>query len=162
MGCVHAWSYHQLRVRRALTLSKDVLLRTERALLLYKLNDDITFLVLNGTALTALKTLFNIVEVPFNFFLKLWCLCCMMMFRWTIKQPGIQKFWHLCGLYQDIYHWISPLIWLTINSNTAVYGEKWVWFFWSFAYFRFFEALNGAFEVQFFQGFILTPCQRHW
>ena len=27
---------------------------------------------------------------------------------------------------------------------------------------HFFEALNGAFEVQFFQGFIFTPYQRHW
>ena len=26
----------------------------------------------------------------------------------------------------------------------------------------FFEALNGAFEVQVFQGFIITPYQRHW
>ena len=25
------------------------------------------------------------------------------------KQPGMQKFWNLCGLYQDIYDWISPL-----------------------------------------------------
>ena len=49
------------------------------------------------------------------------------------------------------------MIWLTIYSNTAVYGEKWVWYFWSHAYFCFFEALNGAFEVQFFQGFIFTP-----
>ena len=32
-----------------------------------------------------------------------------MMFNWTNKQPGIQKFWNLCGLYQDIYDWISPL-----------------------------------------------------
>ena len=29
------------------------------------------------------------------------------------------------------------------------------------AYFRFFEALNGAFEVEFFQGLIFTPYQRH-
>ena len=27
--------------------------------------------------------------------------------------------------------------------------------------FHFFEALNDAFEVQFFQGFIFTPYQRH-
>ena len=54
-----------------------------------------------------LKTLFNIVEAPFNFFFKLWCLCCMMMFRWTNKQPGMQKFWNLCCHYQDIYHWIN-------------------------------------------------------
>ena len=32
-----------------------------------------------------------------------------MMFRWINKQPGIQKFWNLCGHYQDIYDWISPL-----------------------------------------------------
>ena len=31
------------------------------------------------------------------------------MFRWTNKQPGIHKFWNLCGLYQDIYDRISPL-----------------------------------------------------
>ena len=27
--------------------------------------------------------------------------------------------------------------------------------------FAFFEALNGVFEVQFFQGFIFTPYHRH-
>ena len=100
-----------------------------------------------------LKTLFNIVEAPFKI-VKLWCLCCMMMFRWTNKQPGIQEFWHLWGLYQDIYEYdcISPLNkmgWLTIYSNTAVYEEKWVWYFWSLAYFRFFEALYGALEEHF-------------
>ena len=36
-------------------------------------------------------------------------MCCMMMFRWTNKQPGIQKFWNLCCHYQDSYDWISPL-----------------------------------------------------
>ena len=60
------------------------------------------------TTIEWLKTLFNIVEAPLILFL-LWCLCCIMMSRWTIKQPGIQKFWNLCGLYQDIYDWISPL-----------------------------------------------------
>ena len=44
-----------------------------------------------------LKTLFNIVEAPFK--IELWCICCMMMFRWTNKQPGIEKFWNLCGHY---------------------------------------------------------------
>ena len=29
------------------------------------------------------------------------------------------------------------------------------------SYFHSFEALNDAFEVQFFQGFIFTPYQRH-
>ena len=40
---------------------------------------------------------------------ELWCLCCMVMFRWTNKQPRIQKFWNVCSHYQDIYDWISPL-----------------------------------------------------
>ena len=56
-----------------------------------------------------LKTLFNIVEAPFKKLLNFACLCCTMMFRWTIKQPGIQKFWNLRCLYQNIYDWISPL-----------------------------------------------------
>ena len=54
------------------------------------------------------KTLFNIVEAPFKI-VELWCLCCMMMFRWTNKQPGIQQFWNWCSHYQYIYDWISPL-----------------------------------------------------
>ena len=70
---------------------------------------------------------------------ELWCLCCMMMFRWTNKQPGIQKFWNLCSHYQDT----CKVLWLNITSEyktvrlkpyqlpfillqTAVYGEKWV------------------------------------
>ena len=56
-----------------------------------------------------LKTLFNIVEARFDFFFLLWCLCWMMMFRWINKQPRIQKFWHFCSYYQDIYDWISQL-----------------------------------------------------
>ena len=55
-----------------------------------------------------LKTLFNIWRLHLKI-VELWGLCCMMIFRWTIKQPGIEKFWNLCGLYQDIYDWISPL-----------------------------------------------------
>ena len=39
------------------------------------------------------------------------------------------------------------------------YGESGP--FWQLVYFHFFEALNNAFEVQFFQGFIFTPYQRH-
>ena len=96
-----------------------------------------------------LKTLFIIAEAPFNFFFLLWSLCRVMMFRWTNKQPGIQTFWNLCGHYQDIYDWISPL---NKWSNTAVYGEKLVRCIWSLVYFLFFEALNGAFEVQFLSG----------
>ena len=38
--------------------------------------------------LHALKTLFNIVEAPLKI-VELWCLCCMMMFRWTIINRGV-------------------------------------------------------------------------
>ena len=75
----------------------------------------------------------------------------MMMFRWSNKQPGIQKIRNLCGHYQDIYDWKSPLNKRSgLPFNTAVYGE-------SLVYFHIFEALNGTFEVQFFflQVFIL-------
>ena len=41
----------QLRARRALLQLKDVLLRTRRALLLYKVNGNSALLVLNGTSL---------------------------------------------------------------------------------------------------------------
>ena len=46
--------------------------------------------------------------------------------------------------------------WLT--TNTAVYGMV----FLVTCRFSLFEALNGAFEVQVFQGFIFTPYQRHY
>ena len=79
-----------------------------------------------------------------------------MMFRWTIKQPGIQKFWNLCGLYQDIYDWISPLNkrsgtpFILTQQSVGIneYGIS--------GHLHIF-ALNGAFEMQFFQGFIFTP-----
>ena len=46
----------------------------------------------------------------------------------ALNSQEYNKFWNLCGNYQDIYmteyhHWINRL---TIYSNTAVYGEKWV------------------------------------
>ena len=40
------------------------------------------------------------------------------------------------------------------------YGESGP--FWPLVYFHSFEALNDAFEVQFFQGFIFTPYQRQF
>ena len=39
------------------------------------------------------------------------------------------------------------------------YGESGT--FWPLVYFHPFEALNDAFEVQFFQGFIFMTYQRH-
>ena len=57
-----------------------------------------------------LKELFNIVDRGSILkIVELWCLCCMMMFRWINKQLGIQKLWSLYGHYQEIYDWISPL-----------------------------------------------------
>ena len=55
------------------------------------------------------KTLLNIVEARLKKVVELWCRCCIMMFRWISKQPGVQKFWNLCSHYQGIYDWISPL-----------------------------------------------------
>ena len=54
------WSslYRQLRVRRALSIFKDVLLRTRRALVLYNVYGDSALLVLNRTSL-------NLVIAPF-------------------------------------------------------------------------------------------------
>ena len=50
-----------------------------------------------------------------------------------------------------------------ILLNTAVYGGKMTECGKSghLSYFHFFEAQNYAFELQFFQGFIFTPYQRH-
>ena len=59
---------------------------------------------LNPYLVIILKTLFNIMEAPLKKLLNFnVCACCMMMFRWSIIQPEIQKFLNLCGLYQDIY-----------------------------------------------------------
>ena len=45
--------YHQLRARRALSIFKDVPLRTRRAQLLYKVYGDSVLLVLSGTSLNS-------------------------------------------------------------------------------------------------------------
>ena len=73
-----------------------------------------------------------------------------MMFRWINKQPGMQKFWHWCSHYQEIYDWIS------FNEQSGLHfiltqqsmGEN------EYVYFYSFEALNDAFEVKKFQGFV--------
>ena len=75
-----------------------------------------------------------------------------MMFRWTIKQPGIQKFWNSCDLYQDSYDWISPL-----NKHSGILtqqsmGRNEYGISCHSHIFAFYEARNGAFEGQFFSG----------
>ena len=45
--------FHQLRARRALSLCQDVLLRTRRALVLYRVYGNSTLLVLNRTSLSS-------------------------------------------------------------------------------------------------------------
>ena len=52
--------------------------------------------------------------------------------------------------------------WQRIYSNTVVYGGNEYMVNLVTCLFSLFEALNDAFEVQFFQGFIFTPYQRHW
>ena len=58
-------------------------------------------------------------------------LCCIMMFKWINKHPGIQKFWNWCSHYQEIYDWISPFnipsgLWfiLTQQSMGGDYGKS--------------------------------------
>ena len=52
-----------------------------------------------------LNNVFNIVEARSQNIFELWCLCCMMTFRWINKQPGMQKFWNVWCYYQEIYDW---------------------------------------------------------
>ena len=50
--------------------------------------------------------LLKILEAPLK---SCWTMMSHCLFRWTNKQPEIQKLWHLCSHCQDIYDWISPL-----------------------------------------------------
>ena len=77
----------------------------------------------------ALKTLFNIVEAPFKFFLKLWCLCCIMMSDGPINSQEYKSFEIYEVTIKISMTELSPLnkrSGLPIDSNTTVYGEKWV------------------------------------
>ena len=54
-------------------------------------------------------------------------LCCIMMFRWINKQPGIQSF-EIYAITIKISMTEYPhLIRLMVYSNTKVYGGKWEW-----------------------------------
>ena len=91
-----------------------------------------------------------------------------MMFRRVNKQPGIKKSLEINAvtLYlQNIYDWISPLnkqsgSQLIIPQQSM--GENEYGISGHLHIFAFFEALNNAFKVQFFQGFIFTSYHRHW
>ena len=108
----------------------------------------------------------NVVEAPLkNFFVELWCLCCMMMFKWTNKQPGIQMFWNICGHYQDICDWISPLNKLSglpfILTQQSMGRYELQDKSGHLPIIHLFEALNGHFWGAIFSnGFIFTPYQR--
>ena len=123
----------------------------------------VKFILLCKYSCIPLKALSNIVEDRFKL-VELWCLCCIMMFRWINKQPGMQMVWNWCCHYQEICDWISsfnkqsglPLILTQQSMAENEYGNLVT------CRFSPFEALNDAFEVQFFQGFIFTPYQRHW
>ena len=56
---------------------------------------------------------------------ELWCLYCMMMVKWTNKQPGTQKFGNSCSHYQDIYDWISPLNKRSGRPKIRLYLHMW-------------------------------------
>ena len=93
--------YRQLRARRVLMLFKYVLgvgWGWGGGVLCTNINTGM-FHWSERCCLTLRRLHLKIVE--------LWCLCCMMMFRWTIKQPGMQKFWNFCGLYQDVHVWLN-------------------------------------------------------
>ena len=64
--------------------------------------------------ITSLKTLFNIVEAPFNFFFLLWCLCCL----WCSDGPINSQEYKSFEIYAvsikismtEYHHWINDLV----------------------------------------------------
>ena len=113
-----------------------------------------------------LKTLFNSVEDRSIFkIVELWCLCCIMMFRWINKQQGMQEFWHLFSQYEEIYDWISsfniqsvlPFILTQQSMGGNEYGQSG-----HLSIFTLLKHLIMFLKYKFFEGFIFTPYQRHW
>ena len=109
-----------------------------------------------------LKALFYTVEARFK---SCWTLMSVLyaVYRWIINSPaGIQFFWNWCDHYQDIYDWISPLnkpsgLWFILTQQSTGGNECG-----KSSHLSILSQYNGAFEVQFFKGFIFTPHQRHW
>ena len=71
------------------------------------------------------------------------------------KQLGIQMIWNLCCYYQDIYDWISPFSkpsgsWFILTLQSIGGEMSMVCPVNCLIIFHCFEALNAAFEVQFF------------
>ena len=103
-----------------------------------------------------LKTLFNILEAWFKKIVELWCLCCIMMFRWIKKQPGS---FEIDAVTTKIYvtHSLTEYHHLINRPADGLFHHSSLWgemsmVMQSLPYFHFFEALTDAFEVQFFSG----------
>ena len=62
--------------------------------------------------------------------IELYCMCCIMLFRWINKNPGTQKFFNWCGHYQDTNDWISPLnkpsgLWFVLTQqSSSLWGNE--------------------------------------
>ena len=100
--------------------------------------------------LTVLKFKVLILEAPFKFVLNFDVSVVWWRSDGRINSHEYKSF-EIYAVSIKISRWLNITTeltgWQIIYSNTAVYGEKWVWYFWSLAYFRFFKALNGAFKV---------------
>ena len=97
-------------------------------------------------------------SIYFLFFLYLRCLCCVMMFRWTNKQPGIQMFWNWCSHYQEIHNWTSLCnkssgLRFILTQQSMAWG-KWVYIHLVTYLFSLFWSTELCFWSAIFQGFI--------
>ena len=88
---------------------RSKLLRTKLNWKLMKLNEEVTkmggktyIINLHSYGNIMFKDIVNSVEARFKKMVELWCLCCIMMFKWTNKQLlGMQKFWEWCSHYEE-------------------------------------------------------------
>ena len=74
--------------------------------------------------------------------------------RFEIDAVTIKKY------VTEYHHLTNSQAYIFILTQQSM-GEVSTWQIWAFVYFHSFEALNDAFDVQFFQGFIFTPYQRY-
>ena len=105
------------------------------------------------------KTLYDTMEARIVNGVELWCLSCIMMFRWINKQLGIDKFWHSCfcsNILNEYQHNFIITV-LTQHSMGEMSLVKFVTHRFSLV-----EALRSFCSVIFFQGFIFTLYLRYW